>query len=70
MPPEAYLYAIPYDYYKKYGIRKYGFHGTSHHFVTNATAEFLGKETGRHHDHHLSPRQRMQHGGGQKRQGH
>ena len=44
MPPEAYLYAIPYDYYKKYGIRKYGFHGTSHHFVTNATAEFLGKK--------------------------
>ena len=44
MPPEAYLYAIPYDYYKKYGIRKYGFHGTSHHFVTNSTAEFLGKK--------------------------
>ncbi|MBO4304701.1 MAG: acetate kinase [Lentisphaeria bacterium] len=44
MPPEAYLYAIPYDYYTKYGIRKYGFHGTSHNFVTNATAEFLGKK--------------------------
>ncbi len=44
MPPEAYLYAIPYDYYRKYGIRKYGFHGTSHHFVTNSTAEFLGKK--------------------------
>ena len=42
MAPEAYLYAIPYDYYKKYGIRKYGFHGTSHHYVTIATADFLG----------------------------
>ncbi len=44
MPPEAYLYAIPYEYYQKYGIRKYGFHGTSHKYVTAATAEFLGKE--------------------------
>ena len=44
MPPEAYLYAIPYEYYEKYSIRKYGFHGTSHHFVTNSTAEFLGKK--------------------------
>ncbi len=43
MPPEAYLYAIPMDFYKKYGIRKYGFHGTSHHFVTLETAKFLGK---------------------------
>lgn len=44
MPPEAYLYAIPMEFYKKYGIRKYGFHGTSHHFVTLSTAEFLGKK--------------------------
>ena len=44
MPPEAYLYAIPMDYYKKYGIRKYGFHGTSHRFVTLSTAEFLGRK--------------------------
>ncbi len=44
MPPEAYLYAIPYEYYEKYGIRKYGFHGTSHRYVTLATAEFLGKK--------------------------
>ena len=43
MPPEAYLYAIPYEYYTEHGIRKYGFHGTSHHFVTISTAEFLGK---------------------------
>ena len=44
MPPEAYLYAIPMEYYKKYGIRKYGFHGTSHRFVTLSTAEFLGRK--------------------------
>ncbi len=43
MAPEAYLYAIPMEYYQKYGIRKYGFHGTSHHYVTLATAKFLGK---------------------------
>ena len=44
MAPEAYLYAIPYEYYKEHGIRKYGFHGTSHHYVTLATADFLGKD--------------------------
>ena len=44
MPPEAYMYAIPYEYYKKHGIRKYGFHGTSHHYVTLATAKFLNQE--------------------------
>jgi acetate kinase len=43
MPPASYLYAIPYEYYEKYGIRKYGFHGTSHKFVAQATAKFLGK---------------------------
>lgn len=44
MPPEAYLYPLPFEYYKEHGIRKYGFHGTSHRFVTLATAEFLGKD--------------------------
>ena len=43
MKPEAFLYAVPYEFYEKYGIRKYGFHGTSHRFVANAVAEFLGK---------------------------
>jgi len=42
MPPEAYLYALPYEYYEKHDIRRYGFHGTSHNFVTNAASEFLG----------------------------
>lgn len=41
MPPEAYIYAIPYDLYEKQGIRKYGFHGTSHHYVGKSTAEHL-----------------------------
>lgn len=43
MPPEAYLYAIPHDLYEKYSIRRYGFHGTSHHFVSEATAKFLDR---------------------------
>jgi acetate kinase len=41
MPPEAYLYAIPYELYTKYGIRRYGFHGTSHSYVAKATAKLL-----------------------------
>ncbi|MDP4153044.1 MAG: acetate kinase [Bacillota bacterium] len=44
MPPEAYMYGVPYDYYKKYAIRKYGFHGTSHRFVTQRAAAMLGKD--------------------------
>lgn len=43
MPESTYLYALPYDYYKKYGIRKYGFHGTSHKFVSERAAEILGR---------------------------
>ena len=41
---EKYLYAIPYEYYKKYGIRKYGFHGTSHMYVSQRLAEMLQKD--------------------------
>lgn len=43
MPPGAFLYGIPYIFYKKYKIRRYGFHGTSHFFVSNRIAEILGK---------------------------
>ena len=43
MPKEHYLYPIPYEYYEKYGIRKYGFHGTSHKYVAHKIAELLGK---------------------------
>ncbi len=41
MPPKAYLYAIPREYYDKYHVRRFGFHGTSHFFVTNRTLDFL-----------------------------
>ena len=44
MPKKAYLYPIPIEYYEKYGIRKYGFHGTSHSFVSKETAKFLGMD--------------------------
>ena len=42
MPPKAYMYAIPYEYYEKYGVRRYGFHGTSHRYVSKRVCEFLG----------------------------
>lgn len=42
MPDYAYLYAIPYGLYKKYGIRRYGFHGTSHRYVSQRVCEYLG----------------------------
>lgn len=44
MEPKAYLYAIPREYYEKYHVRRYGFHGTSHSFVSKRTAEFLGMD--------------------------
>ena len=44
MPKERYIYPIPYEYYKKYGIRKYGFHGTSHMYVSNRLADIVGKD--------------------------
>jgi len=43
MPPHAYIYGIPYLLYRKYGIRRYGFHGTSHYYVSLRAAELLGK---------------------------
>ncbi len=43
MPPESYMYGIPYEYYEKYKIRKYGFHGTSHKYVSHKAAELCGK---------------------------
>lgn len=43
MPPESYMYPIGYDMYEKYGIRRYGFHGTSHRFVYNQVIDLLGK---------------------------
>jgi acetate kinase len=45
MPPHAYMYAIPREYYEKYGIRKYGYHGTSHKYVFKQASKILGKDT-------------------------
>ena len=41
MPPESYIYAIPYEFYEKYGIRRYGFHGTSHKYVSERASDIL-----------------------------
>lgn len=43
MPPASFLYSLPYSYYENYGIRKYGFHGTSHKYVSERAAELLGR---------------------------
>ncbi|MBU9726981.1 acetate kinase [Diplocloster modestus] len=43
MPEEAFLYGLPYEYYKKYKVRRYGFHGTSHSYVSKRAAEVLGQ---------------------------
>ena len=43
MPEKAYMYGLPYEYYEKYKVRRYGFHGTSHSFVSKRAAELLGK---------------------------
>lgn len=44
MPKKAYLYGLPYEYYEKYKVRRYGFHGTSHSFVSKRTAQYLGMD--------------------------
>ncbi len=44
MPPMAYMYAIPYEYFEKFGIRRYGFHGTSHRFICHRCADFMHKD--------------------------
>lgn len=44
MPEKAYIYALPYKYYQKYGVRRYGFHGTSHGYVAKKAAEKLGRD--------------------------
>lgn len=44
MPEKAYMYGLPYEYYEKYGVRRYGFHGTSHSYVSKRCADILGKD--------------------------
>ncbi|MDR3320730.1 MAG: acetate kinase [Desulfovibrio sp.] len=46
IPEEAYMYALPYELYKELGVRRYGFHGTSHKYIAASTAEFLNKPLG------------------------
>lgn len=46
MPPQAYLYALPYSAYERYRVRRFGFHGTSHRFVSGRTAALLGRDAG------------------------
>jgi acetate kinase len=48
MPPSAYLYAVPMSFYRDYGVRRYGFHGTSHRFVAGETVEMLGLDRADH----------------------
>lgn len=43
MAPKEYIYPVPYEWYEKYGVRKYGFHGTSHRFINKTISEFLGR---------------------------
>lgn len=45
MPKKAYMYGLPYEYYEKYKVRRYGFHGTSHDFVSKRAAQLLGRES-------------------------
>ncbi len=44
MPQKAFMYPVPYEYYEKYGVRRYGFHGTSHRYVSHRCAELMGKD--------------------------
>ncbi len=44
MPAKAYMFAVPYEYYEKYGVRRYGFHGTSHKFISKHCADYMGKD--------------------------
>ena len=44
MPPSSYIYPVPYEWYTKYGVRKYGFHGTSHRYINNKIQEILGRK--------------------------
>ena len=46
MPPKAYMFGVPYEYYEKYGVRRYGFHGTSHRYVSARCCQLLGKPDG------------------------
>ena len=60
MPPKAYIYAVPYRWYTENKVRRYGFHGTSHQYVSQRAADMLGRHRGAAH-RHLPPGQRRFH---------
>ena len=60
MPEKAYMYGLPYEYYEKYKVRRYGFHGTSHSFVSKRAAEVMGKSYDEAKDNCMPPRKRIQ----------
>ena len=59
MPKHAYICPLPYELYEKYGVRKYGFHGTSHKYVSNKVAEAMGKDIKDLKNNYLSLRKWM-----------
>ena len=61
MPEKAYLYGLPYEYYENYKVRRYGFHGTSHSFVSKETAEIPRYGSGKLQDHRMPPWKRCIH---------
>ena len=67
MPASAFRYAVPEEWYTRYGVRRFGFHGTSYRFVSERAAALLGRPTGRAAPGHRPPRQRMQRGGDTRR---
>jgi acetate kinase len=70
VPPSAHRYAVPQEWYERYGVRRYGFHGTSHRYVSARAAELLGRPPEDARVGRRPPRQRLQrHGGARRRVG-
>ena len=68
LPPHAYLYALPYAWYERWGVRRFGFHGLSHAYCAGRAAELLGSPLARPQAGHLPPRQRLLTGRGRRGQ--
>ena len=60
MPKKAFMYALPYDTYEKFKVRRYGFHGTSHRYVAGRAIAKLDMPQGADARHHVPPGQRLQ----------
>ena len=59
MPPVAYTYPVPHEWLEKHGVRRYGFHGTSHRFVAREALRLAGLPADDHGDRHRAPRERL-----------